>query len=61
MDGRYLELFASSGVQLELCDLTIQQLPFNDNYFSLITFSEVLEHLPLEKVLFVIGEMCRVL
>jgi ubiquinone/menaquinone biosynthesis C-methylase UbiE len=60
-DHRFWELFEQSGCHLELCDITTETLPFDDNFFSLITFSEVLEHLPIEKVLFVIGEMHRVL
>ncbi len=43
-----------------LCDIAQYPLPFKDNYFSLITFSEVLEHLPIEKILFVIKELQRV-
>ncbi len=57
----YLELFHQFDCHLKICDLTEQQLPFADNHFSFISFSEVLEHLPMEKVLFVIKEMQRVL
>jgi 2-polyprenyl-3-methyl-5-hydroxy-6-metoxy-1,4-benzoquinol methylase len=58
---RYRELFEKSGCQLKICDISKEALPFDDNSFSLITFSEVLEHLPMEKVPFVIKEMHRVL
>ncbi len=60
-DKKYLELFHQFDCHLKICDLTQQQLPFGDDYFNLILFSEVLEHLPIEKVLFVIKEMQRVL
>jgi len=60
-DKLYVEFLRQFKCHLEICDLTQQLLPFEDDYFSLITFSEVLEHLPIEKVLFVIKEMQRVL
>lgn len=60
-DKLYRELFQQSGCNVKLCDLTRQPLPFDNGYFSLISFSEVLEHLPIEKVMFVIEEMHRVL
>lgn len=47
------------------CSLTTtniiwEPLPFPDAHFSLVTFSEVLEHLPVERVNFVISEIARV-
>lgn len=36
-------------------------LPFRDQQFSVITFSETLEHLPVERLNFVIREIARVL
>jgi ubiquinone/menaquinone biosynthesis C-methylase UbiE len=42
-------------------DICRQPLPFPDAHFSLVTFSEVLEHLPMERVSFVFMEMARVI
>ena len=33
---------------------------FPDNYFSVVTFSETLEHLPVERLNFVLAELARV-
>jgi ubiquinone/menaquinone biosynthesis C-methylase UbiE len=38
-----------------------EPLPFADQCFSAITFSETLEHLPVERLNFVLGEISRVL
>lgn len=42
-------------------DFVHEPLPFPDAYFSVITFSETLEHLPIERLGFILGEMERVL
>lgn len=60
-DKFYLQLFHQFRCHLELCDLTQQPLPFEDDHFSFIIFSEVLEHLPIERVVLIIKEMQRVL
>ncbi len=47
--------------QLVAADITHEPLPFPDNYFSVVTFSETIEHLPVEHLNFVLSEMARVL
>jgi SAM-dependent methyltransferase len=42
-------------------DLTREVLPFPDDHFEIATFSEVLEHLPVERVNFVLMEIARVI
>ena len=45
---------------LKGADLTRERLPFEDGRFGLVTFSETLEHLPVERLYFVLGELARV-
>lgn len=40
--------------------LTSEPLPFPDSHFSVVTFSEILEHLPVERLNFVLSEISRV-
>ncbi len=42
-------------------DFVHEPLPFADHHFSVITFSETIEHLPVERLYFVLGEISRVL
>jgi SAM-dependent methyltransferase len=42
-------------------DLVRQPLPFPDGHFLVVTFSEVLEHLPPERLNFVLSELARVI
>jgi len=44
---------------LETADLLREPFPFPDNHFALVTFSEVLEHLPTDRVNFVLSEIAR--
>jgi len=60
-DARYHELMRAHGCRLIQCDIVKDGLPFPNNYFTVVTFSEVLEHLPLGSVHLVIGELSRVL
>ncbi|HUJ33217.1 MAG TPA: class I SAM-dependent methyltransferase [Candidatus Acidoferrum sp.] len=43
------------------CDFVHEPLPFPDRNFSVLTFSETLEHLPVERLNFVMDEIARVL
>jgi SAM-dependent methyltransferase len=56
----YLRTFREHNCSLETIDIIREPLPFPDAHFSLVTFSEVLEHLPLERVNFVLSEIARV-
>jgi ubiquinone/menaquinone biosynthesis C-methylase UbiE len=56
----YLRAFSGHNCSLVTRDITRQPLPFPDGHFSLVTFSEVLEHLPVERVSFVLSELARV-
>ena len=46
--------------QLAVADLVREQLPFPNDEFSLVTFSEVLEHLPPHCLNFVVSEIARI-
>jgi SAM-dependent methyltransferase len=46
--------------QLVGCNITHEPLPFPDGTFSILTFSETLEHLPAERLNFVLDEISRV-
>lgn len=56
----YLRAFREHGCSLVAIDIIREPLPFPDAHFSLVTFSEVLEHLPVERVNFVLSEIARV-
>jgi SAM-dependent methyltransferase len=43
------------------CDIIHKPLPFPDGKFSILTFSETLEHLPPERLNFVLDEIGRVI
>ena len=48
-------------INLKLCNLTKEPLPFIDSQFSLVTFSEVLEHLSVEAIQPILKQFHRVL
>ena len=57
----YQQAFRDYNCSLVGRDFVHEPLPFADQYFSVITFSETLEHLPVERVNFVLAEISRVL
>jgi SAM-dependent methyltransferase len=57
----YLNEFKKHNSELAYADITREKLPYPDGYFSVVTFSEVLEHLPIESVAFIMGELSRIL
>ena len=56
----YLTAFRDHNCEFVARDIIHEPLPFPDAHFSLVTFSEVLEHLPVERVNFVLSEIARV-
>ncbi len=56
----YLGSFRECNCSLQTADILHDPLPFPDAHFQLLTFSEVLEHLPTERVNFVLSEIARV-
>jgi SAM-dependent methyltransferase len=57
----FQEAVREENCELVGADFVHEPLPFPDAYFSVITFSETLEHLPVERLGFILGEMERVL
>ena len=57
----YKGTLLSHNCELALADLVREPLPFPDEKFSLVTFSEVLEHLPPSCLNSVLAEIARVM
>jgi SAM-dependent methyltransferase len=57
----YPKAFHRYRCQLASCNIIREPLPFRDSRFLILTFSEVLEHLPVERLNFVLSELARVL
>ena len=56
----FAKAFRSYNCEFEALDIVRQPLPFPDGRFLVVTFSEVLEHLPPERLNFVLSELARV-
>jgi SAM-dependent methyltransferase len=56
----FLRTLNASNCRLLGLNITWEPFPFPDNHFSVVTFSETLEHLPVERVNFVLSEISRV-
>lgn len=56
----YRAALSKHNCSLATANIIREPLPYPDAHFSLVTFSEVLEHLPVERVNFVLSEIARV-
>jgi SAM-dependent methyltransferase len=56
----YLRTFREYNCQFAAVDILREPLPFPDSHFLLVTFSEVLEHLPPDQVNFVFSQLARI-
>ena len=56
----FVKAFREYNCKFVGADIVHEALPFPSAHFSLLTFSEVLEHLPTERLCFVLSELARV-
>jgi SAM-dependent methyltransferase len=56
----FLQTLGDNNCNLVGLNLIAEPLPFPDNYFSVVTLSETIEHLPVERFNFVLSEIARV-
>jgi len=56
----FVTAFRQYNCQFVALDIIREPLPFPDSHFLIVTFSEVLEHLPVERLNFVLSEIARV-
>ncbi len=57
----YLETLSQYHCRIVTSNITHEPLPFPDRHFSVVTFSEVIEHLPVERLNFILSEIARVI
>lgn len=57
----YKATLSSHNCELAVADVARESLPFPNDKFSLVTFSEVLEHLPPHCLNFVVSEIARII
>lgn len=60
-ENRYVAFLDDIDCQLKKVDIVRETFPFADGFFQFVTFSEILEHLPIESVYPVLQEIYRVL
>jgi SAM-dependent methyltransferase len=56
----FVKAINAHNCELRAANITSQPLPFSDRQFSVVTFSETLEHIPPERLNFVLSEIARV-
>jgi SAM-dependent methyltransferase len=56
----FLKEIHDRNCKLAAANITAEPLSFPDDHFSVVTFSETLEHIPVERVNFVLSEIARV-
>ena len=56
----FVKAMRDRNCKLSAANITVEALPYPDESFSVVTFSETLEHLPVERLNFVLSEIARV-